>query len=81
MDVPENAGLTQVNFVRFSDPQWVLANGQIADTRTSIFDPTYVKKGDLFIDAVAGVPEPGALGLIALAAITVATRRRGGLGA
>jgi hypothetical protein len=81
LDVPENVGLTAVNFIRFSDPQWVLANGTIADTRTSIFDPTYVKKGDLFIDAVSAVPEPGALAPIAMFGIALGIRGRRGRGA
>jgi hypothetical protein len=76
VDVPVGAGLTEVNYVRFSDPQWMLADGQIADTRTSIFDPTYVKKGDLFIDAVAGVPEPGVGLVMAVVAVVGAARRR-----
>jgi hypothetical protein len=75
LDVPVGAGLTEVNFIRFSDPQWILPSGQIADTRTSIFDATYVKKGDLFIDGVAGVPEPGAIGAICVA-LTIGTARR-----
>ncbi|HEY7118413.1 MAG TPA: hypothetical protein VH475_17625 [Tepidisphaeraceae bacterium] len=80
IDVPTGLGLSQVNYVRFSDPMWLLGDGTLAETRTSIYDPTYVKPADLFIDAVAGanVPEPVGPGLLAI--ISLLRRRRRGRG-
>jgi hypothetical protein len=76
IDVPAGLGLSEVNFVRFSDTQWMLPDGSLATQRTSAFDNTFVKPADLFIDAVAGVPEPGLVGVTGLALIVGAARRR-----
>ncbi|HEV2294998.1 MAG TPA: hypothetical protein VGR35_14180 [Tepidisphaeraceae bacterium] len=78
IDVPTDAGLTQISFVRFSDTMWRTADGSLVETRSSRFDASYVKPADLFIDAVAVVPEPGAAGAgVVLAAGALLRRRRG----
>jgi hypothetical protein len=75
IDVPTNLGLSHINYLRISDPMWQLDNGTLVDTRTSIFNNTYVKPADLFIDAVSGVPEPSSLALLAIATFGVTARR------
>jgi hypothetical protein len=76
IDVPAALGLSQINYVRFSDTLWLLGDDVTTATqRTSAFDNTFVKPADLFIDAVAGVPEPGTAGL-AIAGVMCALSRR-----
>ena len=75
VDVPENLGISQVRAVRFSDPLWMLPNGTTVETRTSIYDPSFVKPADLFIDAVSGVPEP--VGVLSLGLWLAMVNRRG----
>src|SRR3712207_7869502 len=58
--------LSEINYVRFSDPLWLLPDGTFAETRTSVYDSSYVKPADLFIDAVSGVPEPAGLAMLFL---------------
>jgi hypothetical protein len=76
VDVRAGAGVSQVNFVRFSDPLWRLPDGTLAETRTSGFDPSFVKPADLFVDAVSGVPEPARGVVVALAGAGLLGRRR-----
>lgn len=76
VDVPAASGLTEINYVRFSDPLWLLPDGTFAETRTSIYDPTYVKPADLFIDAVSGVPEPSGVVLLFVPVTALLRRRR-----
>lgn len=77
IDVPTTIGLTEVNYVRFSDPMWKLDDGTLVEQRASIYDAAWIKPADLFIDAVAGVgvPEPSSLALLALGGLAMARRR------
>jgi hypothetical protein len=75
IDVPQSLGLAQIQTLRLSDPLWLLPDGTTVQTRTSIYDPTFVKPADLFIDAVSAVPEPSGIVLIALCGLMSIRRR------
>jgi len=79
IDLPAALGLDAVNYVRFSDPRWVLPDGTLATHRVSIYDnpnnPT-LKPADLLVDAVAAVPEPGSAALALGVAVMAARRHR-----
>lgn len=75
LSIPANLGLSSINYIRFSDPQWQLADGSYADAATSIY-LNQQKSADLLINAVWAVPEPTtALLLIAPAALLLLRRQ------
>jgi hypothetical protein len=82
IDVPANIGISQINFIRFSDPMWAVPDGNGAYTyvtgRHDRFggkdDPD--RPADFLIDSVVAVPEPATIGLLILAVVP-ALRRRG----
>lgn len=78
IDVPTNLGLASIQYIGFSNPQWlVIENGQPAyyDTRVSSWDDTFTKSADLMIDAVNVVPEPTGLLLLAASGLLLKRRR------
>jgi hypothetical protein len=76
IDVPANLGLSSFQYVRFSDTLWQTPDGTTFEQRTSGYNPAYVKPADLFIDAVAAVPEPAGAAVVAVAALAGLCRRR-----
>lgn len=77
ISVPTNLGLSDIQFVRLSDPLWRLPDGTLVDQRQSIYFPppnAFVKPADLFVDGAVLIPEPA--GLIFLASVTLVLRRR-----
>lgn len=77
ISVPTNLGLSDIQFVRLSDPLWRLPDGTLVDQRESIYFPppnAFVKPADLFVDGAVLIPEPAALATFALLALVL--RRR-----
>ncbi len=73
--IPSAPSLTNIQYIRFSDTLWKLPDGTTAETRTSIYDSTYIKPADLYIDAVTAIPEPASLGVLCGIALFFHRRR------
>ncbi len=77
--VPESASLSDIQFIRISDPLWRLADGSTANSLPSRYynDPIFYKSADLFIDGVnvVSVPEP-ASGILLISMLSFMARRR-----
>lgn len=76
LTVPVELGLNQVQYVRMSDPRWLLEDGRLVDEQQSRYfpDPPFIKPADLFVDAAVLVPEPA--GVVWVLASAGALRRR-----
>jgi hypothetical protein len=74
ISVPTNLGLSDIQFIRLSDPLWRLPDGTLVDQRQSIYFPppnAFVKPADLFVDAAVLIPEPVSLGALMLIGFVV----------
>ena len=63
IDVPGNLGLSSIQFIRFSEPKWWLADGSLEDSVMSVFG-TPTSAGVYFMALSANnasVPEPASL--------------------
>jgi hypothetical protein len=73
--LPSSLDVNAINYIRFSDPQWRLADGSYSDLATSIYS-SQQKPADLLLNAVWAVPEPGTAMLLILPAAVGLLRRR-----
>jgi hypothetical protein len=78
LSVPTNLGLSDIQFVRLSDPLWRLPDGTLVEQRQSVYFPppnAFVKPADLFVDGAVLIPEPASLASLALLYLGFRTRR------
>ncbi len=79
ISVPTNLGLSDIEYVRLSAPEWQLPDGTLVDDRTSIYYPPpdqFTKPADLFVNSAILIPEPTSIALICGAAFGLHRRRR-----
>jgi hypothetical protein len=72
--VPTNLGISDIEFVEFSDPLWMLPDGSTAEVLQSSFGEGS-KPADLFVDAANVIPEPGTAGVMVVVALCALRRR------
>ena len=77
LTVPTDLGLSEIRYIRFSEPMWVLPDGSRVTEAVSVYDGAR-KPADLFIDAVAvvAVPEPAGAAVLVMAGVMMMRRRR-----
>ncbi len=67
-------GISDIEFVEFSDPLWMLPDGSTAEVLQSSFGEGS-KPADLFVDAANVIPEPGTAGVMVVVALAALRRR------
>ena len=72
--IPADLGISEFEYIRFSQPLWILPDYSTAVARESLYSNA-MKNADLFVDAVVAVPEPG-IGLALLGVVLLGRRRR-----
>lgn len=61
ISVPTGLGLSDIEYVRLSDPEWKMPDGSLVDDRTSIYyspPNEFTKPADLFVNGAILIPEP-----------------------
>jgi hypothetical protein len=79
ISVPTNLGLSDIEYVQLSDPEWEMPDGTLVDSLASQYFPPpdqFIKPADLFLNGAVLIPEPASIGLACLVAFGLQRRRR-----
>ncbi len=77
--VPQSLGLSEIKYIRFSDPMWEAADRSLSETAySSYYASPGPKYADLFVNGVSArvLPEPGTGATVLLISLGVCLRRR-----
>jgi hypothetical protein len=78
ISVPTNLGLSDIEYVRLSDPEWEMPDGTLVDDLPSVYFPPpdqFTKPADLFLNGAVLIPEPASIALGCVAILGLRRRR------